>query len=237
MIYVRWYVVCLKKYFEKHFYNRLEYGRLENSPHKYIFDILHSNLGCVCCFFPCRFVHFVSTHSVLPSRMLLGWIMPAPKTNVILPIILDLFLGWCRQPIFVGGLSSFCLCKTGWTSSWINISRHLCGYFPFLQTLDFSQKTSTLNLLHITQVIEKIPPLGRLLWNCIIWQWLVAFIKTSHMLVVLENKIWFHIITRIPFNKLSKIGMKWWKDKNVPLVLPINSQNIIISNIGRISGI
>ena len=107
MIYVRWYVVCLKKYFEKHFYNRLEYGRLENSPHKYIFDIFHSNLVCVCCFFPCCFVHFVSTHSVLPSRMLLGCIMPASKTNVILLISLELFLGWYRQPIFVGGSSSF----------------------------------------------------------------------------------------------------------------------------------
>ena len=122
--------------------------------------------------------------------------MAVSKTNVILHINSRSFLR-LRWAADICCSSSFHLCKSGWMSSWINISRCFLRLFLFLPNSAFFSKNKHIEFItHNSSSRKKIiyPPLGWLLWNCIIWQQLVAFNNASHMLIVLRNTIYLHNI-------------------------------------------
>ena len=104
--------------------------------------------------FSFRFFLFVSAH----SQFLLGyfWVALCLSLRRMSPytLILDLFLGWDRRPIFVVH-RHFTYARVAGRARESTFPDTFCGYSSFFRTLDFSQKTSTLNLSHTIQVIEK----------------------------------------------------------------------------------
>ena len=104
--------------------------------------------------FSFRFFLFVSAY----SQFLLGYFWVALWLSLrrmsSYTLILDLFLGWDERPIFVVHRHFTYARVVGWARE-STFPDAFYGYSSFFRTLDFSQKTSTLNLSHTIQVVEK----------------------------------------------------------------------------------